>query len=64
MKKSSMNSKNTVSKSEKGLKHLRLVGIGPQYVKARLAEMQKCDEHVVFSPESSSGKTNGEKEKQ
>jgi len=58
-----MNSKNTVSKTEKGIKHLRLVGIGRNYVEGRLAEMQECVEREVLTSESSSRKTNGGKEK-
>jgi len=41
MKKSETNSKNTVSKPEKGLKHLRFAGVGRKYIEERLAEMQK-----------------------
>jgi len=41
MKRNETNSKNTVSESERDLKHLKLVGIGREYVEKRLAEMQK-----------------------
>lgn len=63
MKKSTMNSKNMVSKTEKGLKHLRLVGIGREYIEGRLGEMQECTEREVLTSEGSSRKTNGRKEK-
>ena len=63
MKKSAANSKNTVSRAEKGLKHLRLVGVGRKYVDGRLAEMQKCVGLEVSTPNASSLKTNGTKEK-
>lgn len=63
MKKSTMNSKNTVSENEKGLKHLRLVGIGREYIEGRSGEMQDCVERKVLTSESSSRKTNGGKEK-
>ncbi len=63
MKKSATNSKTTVSKTEKGLKHLRLVGIGREYIEGRLGEMQECAERGVLSSESSAHKTNGRKEK-
>ena len=44
MKKNAMNSKNTASKTPKGLKHLQLVGVGREYVEKRLAEMQSKKE--------------------
>ncbi|HSK73787.1 MAG TPA: hypothetical protein VK892_18965 [Pyrinomonadaceae bacterium] len=40
MKKNATNSKNTVSETEKGLKHLKLVGVGREYIEKRLAEME------------------------
>ena len=40
MKKNTTNLKNTDSETEKGLKHLKLVGIGRDYIKERLAVMQ------------------------
>lgn len=40
MKKNATNLKNTVSETEKGLKHLKLVGVGREYIEKRLAEME------------------------
>lgn len=40
-KKNATNSKNTVSETEKGLKHLKLVGVGRSYIEKRFAEMQE-----------------------
>jgi hypothetical protein len=60
MKKSATNSKNTTSKTEKGLKHLRLVGVGRKYVEERFAEMQEREQQKT--PQSKiSYQTNGEK---
>ncbi len=44
MKKNATNSKNTVSETEKGLKDLRLVGVGREYIEQRFAEMQQKNE--------------------
>ncbi len=44
MKKNETNSKNTASETDKGLKDLRLVGVGRKYIEQRLAEMQKKKE--------------------
>ncbi len=63
MKKNATNSKTTVSKTEKGLKHLRLVGIGREYVVERLAEMQKYVGQKVSQSDVSLHEANGEKEK-
>ncbi len=63
MKKSATNSKTTVSKTEKGLKHLRLVGIGREYVEERLAEIQKCVGQKVSQSDSSLHEPNGKIEK-
>ena len=57
MKKNTTNLKNTDSETEKGLKHLKLVGIGRDYIKERLAVMQTKKE----TSESSSIQTNGRK---
>ncbi len=59
MKKNATNSKNTVSETEKGLKHLRLVGVGREYIEQRLVEMQTKKE----TSETSSLQTNGRKTK-
>lgn len=64
MKKNVMNSKTTVSKTEKGLKHLRLVGIGREYVENRLAEMQERVEQKVPPIDVSLPETNGRKNKE
>lgn len=58
MKKNGTNSKNTVSETEKGLKDLRLVGVGREYFEKRLAEMSKQE-----TSEKSSLQTNGSKPK-
>lgn len=59
MKKNGTDSKNTASETEKGLKDLRLVGIGREYFQQRLAEMQK----KKGVSEKSSLQTNGVKPK-
>ena len=59
MKKNGTDSKNTASETEKGLKDLRLVGIGREYFQQRLAEMQK----QKGVSEKSSLQTNGVKPK-
>lgn len=61
MKKNATNSKNTVSKTEKGLKHLQFVGVGREYMEKRLAEMQKHD-HQEVSQTETSFETNGRKD--
>jgi hypothetical protein len=45
MKKNGGNSKDTASETEKGLKHLKLVGVGRKYIEKRFAEMQKRKEN-------------------
>ncbi len=64
MKKNVMNSKTTISKTEKGLKHLRLVGIGREYVENRLAEMQGRVEQKVSRSDVSLRETNSKKDKE
>lgn len=59
MKKNATNSKNTVSETDKGLKDLRLVGVGREYIEQRFAEMQKKKE----MSEISSLQINGRKTK-
>ena len=49
-------------KTEKGLKHLRLVGVGREYFEKRLAEMQKHVHQEVLKTEISF-ETNGRKNK-
>ena len=61
MKKSATNSRVTISKNEKGLRHLRLVGVGRKYVEKRLAEMQDAVRQKELPPQTSSFKTNGKK---
>lgn len=56
MKKNAANSKNTVSETEKGLKELRLVGVGREYIEKRFAEIQKQKEASEISVQ-----TNGRK---
>ena len=62
MKKDMTNSKNTVSKTERGLKHLRLVGIGREYVEGRLDEMQRNTVPEALTFKGPSLKTNGRKD--
>ncbi len=62
MKKNVTSSKTIVSTTKKGLKHLRFVGIGREYVNGRLVEMQKLSGRRVATPDASSIKTNGAKE--
>lgn len=52
MKKNGTNSKNTVSETEKGLKHLRLVGVGREYAEKRFAEMQKQNQQEISTAET------------
>ena len=59
VKKTPINSKNTVSEPEKGLKHLRFVGVGREYIEQRLAEMQTKKE----TSETSSLQPKGRKTK-
>lgn len=63
MKKNATNLKNTVSKAEKGLKHLRFVGIGREYFERRFAEMQRRGEQKLLQSDISLHEVNGEKEK-
>ena len=58
MKKSATNSKNTASKTEKGLKHLKLVGVGRKYIESRLNEMKETETQKALPDKNSS---NGEK---
>lgn len=51
-----------ISKTEKGLKHLRLVGIGREYVEERLAEMQECVGQKVLQSDVSLHKANKKEE--
>lgn len=55
MKNSETNSKNTNSESEKGLKHLKLVGVGREYMQERLAEMQRNPQKRLARVESKRG---------
>jgi len=57
MKKNATNSKNTVSETEKGLKHLRLVGVGREYIEQRLVEMQTKKETSETSLQTNGRKT-------
>lgn len=47
-------------KTEKGLKHLRLIGIGREHFERRFAEMQKQNQQAISQVENSF-ETNGRK---
>jgi len=57
MKKNATNSKNTASETEKGLKDLRLVGVGREYIEKRFAEMQKQKKTSEISVQTNERKT-------
>jgi hypothetical protein len=57
------NSKTMIFENEKGLKHLRLVGVGREYVENRLAEMQGRVGQKVLPSDVSLQQANGKKDK-